>query len=83
VLGDLYALMNNDDGAIEHYVMAIDRGDRNPALFRKTYQMLVNRRQFERANQLLAKAGRTQTISTEAAKWGAAWNLGTTEPPWR
>jgi tetratricopeptide (TPR) repeat protein len=75
-LGDLNELLGNDDAAVENYVRAIERGDRNQTLFRKTYAKLTARKQFEQANLLLAKS----TAPTEFARWGAAWSLATKDP---
>ena len=75
-LGDLNDLLGNDDAAVEHYVKAIELGDRNALLIRKTYFKLTQRRQFEQANAILSKA----SSSTEYARWGAAWSVATKDP---
>ena len=77
-LGDLNRMLDNEDAALENYIRAIDLGDRNPALVRVAYQMLMSRRQFEQANAVVARAGRTS--ATENVRWGSAWGLSTSDP---
>jgi tetratricopeptide (TPR) repeat protein len=79
VLGDLNEILGNADGTVENYVKAIERGDRSKALLAKTHQLLTQRRQYEQANAILARAGRLAG-PTDVVKWGSAWGLATADP---
>ena len=79
VLGDLNEILGNADGAVENYVKAIERGDRNKALLAKAHHLLLKRHQYDKANEILGRAGRL-VGPTDLVKWGAAWGLATADP---
>ncbi|MFO0937331.1 MAG: tetratricopeptide repeat protein [Gemmataceae bacterium] len=77
-LGEINRKLDHEDATLENFIRAIDLGDRNPILIRKTYTMLIQRHMFDRANTLATRVDRYAGIKN--IRWDSAWGLVTSDP---
>jgi tetratricopeptide (TPR) repeat protein len=65
LLGDIHLRMGSKDDALVEYTKAIDLGERSPPLVLAAHALLLERGQFDRANQLLQSTRQATGITTD------------------
>jgi tetratricopeptide (TPR) repeat protein len=65
LLGDIHLRRGNKDDALVEYTKAIDLGERSPPLVLAAHALLLERGQFDRANQLLKSTRQATGITTD------------------
>jgi cellulose synthase operon protein C len=74
--GAIDEIQRNPEQAIKHYQQAVDRGERQPRLFYQLTRLLVERRRFLEADQVVRKAETHGLLNHELARWGAEAAVG-------
>jgi tetratricopeptide (TPR) repeat protein len=70
--GDLAQVEGRSSEALEHYLRAVELGERDPRLIRQTVQRLSEARRFVEADQVLRKLEQERTLANEGLKRLAA-----------